>query len=90
MIPFILLPTYRVQTELRDIQTRNLGTGLGSETLRTCIFGYLFTDHAECLSLLSSHNPSTKLARWAVTFQEVNLTINHQCGKKNTNADALN
>ena len=49
----------------------------------------VYTDHAACLSLLSSRNPSTKLVRWALTIQEMNFTIKHRSGKKNANADAL-
>jgi hypothetical protein len=33
--------------------------------------------------------PSGKLARWALTIQEMDITIKHKSGKSNTNADAL-
>ena len=33
--------------------------------------------------------PSGKLARWALTIQEMDLLIKHRPGKSNTNADAL-
>ena len=49
----------------------------------------VFTDHSACLSLLNHPKPSGKLARWALTIQEMNLVIKHQSGKSNTNADAL-
>lgn len=39
--------------------------------------------------MLNSRNPTSKLARWALAIQEMNLTIKHRSGKKNTNADAL-
>ena len=48
-----------------------------------------FTDHSACVSLLNTPHPSAKLARWAMTIQEMNLTIKHRSGKTNTNADAL-
>lgn len=47
------------------------------------------TDHSACLSLLQSACPSGKLARWALTIQELDLTIKHCPGKQNANADAL-
>ena len=33
--------------------------------------------------------PSGKLARWALTIQEMNLTLKHCSGRQNVNADAL-
>jgi len=33
--------------------------------------------------------PSGKLARWALTIQEMDLTIKHEPGKANSNANAL-
>ena len=41
------------------------------------------------MSVLSSARPSGKLARWALTIQELNLIIKHRAGKLNVNADAL-
>ena len=49
----------------------------------------VYTDHAACRSLLDSARPSGKLARWALTIQEMDLTILYRSGKKNANADAL-
>ena len=49
----------------------------------------VYTDHAACLSILNTARPSGKLARWALTIQEMDLTIKHKAGKKNGNADAL-
>ena len=49
----------------------------------------VFTDHSACLSLLNHPRPSGKLARWALTIQEMDLLIKHRSGKSNTNADAL-
>ena len=43
-------------------------------------------DHAACLSILDTAKPSGKLG---LTIQEIDLTIKHKAGKKNTNADAL-
>ena len=49
----------------------------------------VFTDHLACVSVLNSARPSGKLARWALTIQELNLTLKHCTGKLNANADAL-
>lgn len=49
----------------------------------------VYTDHAACLSILNTARPSGKLARWALTIQEMDLTIKHKAGKQNANADAL-
>ena len=49
----------------------------------------VFTDRTACLAILNTHRPSGKLARWALTIQEMYLTIKHKVGKKHTNADAL-
>ena len=49
----------------------------------------VYTDHSACLSLLNTARPSGKLARWALTVQEMNLTLKHRAGKQNLNADAL-
>ena len=38
---------------------------------------------------LTQRDPPGKLARWALTIQEMDLTILHRSGKKNVNADAL-
>jgi len=47
------------------------------------------TDHTACLSILNTARPSGKLARWALTIQEMDITIRHKLGRKITNADAL-
>ncbi len=49
----------------------------------------VYTDHAACLSILNTAKPSGKLARWALTVQEMDVTIRHKSGKRNSNADAL-
>ena len=49
----------------------------------------VFTDHSACVSVLGTARPSGKIARWALTMQELNLTLKHQAGKLNSNADAL-
>ena len=70
-------------------ELETLGLVWAVKHFRPYILSYpctVYTDHAACLSLLSSHNPSTKLARWALTIQEMNLTIKHRSGN---NADAL-
>ena len=49
----------------------------------------VYTDHAACLSILNSARPSGKLARWALTIQEMDLTIKHKAGRENSNEEAL-
>ena len=49
----------------------------------------VYTDHAACLAILNTPKPSGKLARWALTIQEMDITIKHKAGKKKTNADVL-
>ena len=49
----------------------------------------VYTDHAACLAILNTPRPSGKLARWALTIQEMDITIKHKAGKRNTNADVL-
>ena len=49
----------------------------------------VYTDHSACVSLLNTPKPSAKLARWAMTIQEFDLTIKHRAGRKNQRADAL-
>ena len=41
------------------------------------------------MSLLNHPRPSGKLARWALTIQDMDLVIKYRSGKSNTNADAL-
>ena len=49
----------------------------------------VFTDHAACTSLLGAKNTSSKLVRWAMAIQELDLDIRHRAGKSNHVADAL-
>ena len=49
----------------------------------------VYIDHSACLSLLNTPRPSGKLAHWALTIQEMNLTLKHRSGRQNVNADAL-
>ena len=49
----------------------------------------VITDHAACVSLLSTPNPSPSLARWAMSIQELDLRIRHRPGKSNLVVNAL-
>ena len=43
---------------------------------RSCLLGHpcvVYTDHAACLSILNTTKPSGKLARWALTIQEMDI-----------------
>ena len=49
----------------------------------------VYTDNSACLSLLNTPCPSGKLAHWAMTVREKDLTLKHHSGKQIVNADAL-
>lgn len=49
----------------------------------------VFTDHSACVSVLGTARPAGKKVCWALTMQELNLTLKHCSGKLNSNADAL-
>lgn len=49
----------------------------------------IFTDNQALKSLLKTPQPSGKLARWGMSLQELDLTIEYRSGKSNGNADAL-
>lgn len=73
-------------------ELETLGLVWAVRYFRPYILGHpctVYTDHTACLSILNTTRPSGKLARWALTIQEMDLTIKHKAGKKNGNADAL-
>lgn len=70
-------------------ELETLGLVWALRYFRHCLLGHpctVYTDHIACLSILNTARPSGKLARWALTVQEMDLT---KSGKTNTNADAL-
>ena len=73
-------------------ELETLGLVWAVKLFRPYILGHrcvVLTDHAACTSLLGSANPSSKLARWAMAIQELDLDIRHRSGKTNRVADAL-
>ena len=73
-------------------ELETLGLVWAAKIFRAYLLGHrcvVFTDHAACTSLLNSPNPSSKLARWAMAIQELDLDIRHRSGKSNVVADAL-
>ena len=59
---------------------------------RPYLYGHhcdVFTDHLALKSLLSTPQPSSKLARWGMAIQELDIHIHYRPGKANSNADAL-
>ena len=69
-----------------------LGVVWAAKHFRPYLYGHhcdLYTDHEALKSLLNTPQPSGKLARWGMTIQELDLSINYRPGKKNLNADAL-
>ena len=73
-------------------ELETLGLVWAVRYFRPYILGHpctVYTDHVACLSILNTEKPSGKLARWALTIQEMDLTIKHKPGKANSNADAL-
>lgn len=73
-------------------ELETLGLVWAVRHFRPYILGHhctVYTDHAACLSILNTSKPSGKLARWALTIQEMDLSIKHKAGRSNKNADAL-
>ena len=73
-------------------ELETLGLVWAVRYFRPYILGHpcvVYTDHIACLSILNTAKPSGKLARWALTIQEMDLTIKHKSGKRNVGADAL-
>jgi len=59
-------------------ELETLGLVWAVKIFRPYILGHrcvVLTDHAACTSLLGSTNPSSKLARWAMAIQELDLDI---------------
>ena len=84
------LDTHEKNYGISELET--LGLVWAVRYFRPYLLGHpciVYTDHAACLSILNSARPSGKLARWALTIQEMDLTIRHKAGKNNSNADAL-
>ena len=94
MVPSIPLHKHPVLwTSMRNIsELEMLGLVWAVRYFRSYLLGHpctVYTDHAACLLILNTAKPSGKLARWALTIQEMDLTIKHKPGKKNINADTL-
>ena len=73
-------------------ELETLGLVWAARYFRPYLLGHhctVYTDHMACLSILNTSKPSGKLARWALTIQEMDLTLKHKPGRKNSNADAL-
>ena len=73
-------------------ELETLGLIWAAKLFRPYLLGHhcvVFTDHSACTSLLSSPHPSSKLARWAMAIQVLDLDIRHRSGKSNCVADAL-
>ena len=59
-------------------ELETLGLVLAVWYFRYYLLGHpcvVYTDHIACLSILDSSRPSGKLARWALTIQEMDLTF---------------
>ena len=62
------------------------------ETFRYYLFGRKFilqTDHNPLVWLNQVKNKNRKLLRWSLTLQEYEIEVEHKCGKKHVNVDAL-
>ena len=58
-------------------ELETLGLVWAVRYFRPYILGHpctVYTDHVACLSILNIEKPSGKLARWALTIQEMDLT----------------
>ena len=74
------------------LELETLGLVWAVHYFRPYLLGHpctVFTDHTACLAILNTPRPSGKLARWALTILEMDVTIKHKAEKKHTNADAL-
>ena len=84
-----LLSVHKRNYGISELKT--LGLVWATKILRAYLLGHwcvVFTDYAACTSLLKSPNPLSKLARWAMAIQELDLDIRHRSGKSNVVADA--
>ena len=73
-------------------ELKTLAVVWAAQYFRPYLLGHrtiVYTDHSACVSVLSRAHTSGKLARWALTIQELNLMIKHHAGKLNANAGAL-
>ena len=63
-----------------------------AETFRYYLFGrkcILQTDHNPLVWLNQVKNKNRKLLRWSLTLQEYDIELEHKCGEKHVNVDAL-
>lgn len=75
-----------------DTEMEGLGVIWAVKHFCPYLYGHaceLYTDHTALTSLLNTPRPSSKLARWGMDIQEVDIRIRHRAGRNNTNADAL-
>ena len=56
-------------------ELETLGLVWAVRYFRPYLLGHHTVDHSACLSLLNTPHPSGKLARWALTVQEMDLTL---------------
>ena len=73
-------------------QEEALGVVWAARHFRHYLYGHrcvIFIDHEALKSLLSIPHPSSKLARWGLILQDVDLEIKYRPGKKNSNVDTL-
>ena len=84
-----------LQKHERNYGDRSIGCtvgGGGVKHLRPYLYGHccdVYTDHEALTSLLSTPQPSGKLAHWGVAIQDLDLPIHYQPGGKNQNEEAL-
>ena len=73
-------------------ELEGLGVVWTVKHFRPYLYGHhcdVFTDHVALKSLLSTPQPSGKLARWGLAIQELDLNIKYRPGKTNLNVDSL-
>ena len=84
------LDTHEKNYGISELET--LGLVWAARYFRPYLLGHscvVYTDHSTSLSILNTARLSGKSARWALTIQEMDLTIKQKAGKDNSNADTL-
>ncbi|CAB4001952.1 Retrovirus-related Pol poly from transposon [Paramuricea clavata] len=89
-----LLKLWKTREEMKLSTTEKecLAIVWAVETFRYYLFGRKFilqTDHNPLVWLNQVKNKNRKLLRWSLTLQEYDIELEHKCGEKHVNVDAV-